>query len=175
MTSSRRRGLDVDVDVGGAVAGGGEEALEEQPEGDRVHVGDAEGVADRRGGGRPPPLAEDVLLPAEPDDVPDGEEVPREAERADDLELVVEPGVGARDPLGSPRPVAVVGTPTDQLDQPGLLGVPLRHREVGEPWRHQAQVERAGRTDLGRPLDRPGPPCEPAALLGFTPQTRGGG
>jgi len=47
--------LNVDVDVGGAVARRGEEALEEQAEGHRVDVGDAEGEADRGVGGRAAP------------------------------------------------------------------------------------------------------------------------
>ena len=76
--------LDVDVDVRGAVAGGGEEPLEQQTQRHRVHVGDAQGVTDGRGGGRAPALAEDVLFSAEPHDVPDGEEVAGEPEGADD-------------------------------------------------------------------------------------------
>ncbi len=95
--------LDVHVDVGRTVAGGGEEALEEQAEGDRVDVGDAEGVADRGGSRRAPALAEDVLAPAEGHDVPDGEEVAREPELADDRELVVELCPRARHPLGCQR------------------------------------------------------------------------
>ena len=58
--------LDVDVDVRRAVALGREEALEQQAEAHRVGVGDAEGVADRRVGGRAAALAEDALLLAEP-------------------------------------------------------------------------------------------------------------
>src|ERR1700736_6989662 len=100
-------GLDVDVDVRRPVAGRGEEALEQQPEGDRVDVGDAEGVTDGGGGRRAPALAEDVLLSAEGDDVPDGEEVAGEPELPDDGELAVELGPRTRDPLGFPRPVPV--------------------------------------------------------------------
>ena len=54
--------LDVDVDVRRAVALGRQEALEQQAELDGVGGGDAEGVADGRVGGAPPPLAEDVRL-----------------------------------------------------------------------------------------------------------------
>ena len=146
--------LDVDVDVRWAVAGRGEEALEQQPEGDGVDVGDAEGVADGGGGRRPPALAEDVVAPAEGHDVPDGEEVAGEPERADDGELAVELRPGPRHPFGLPWPVAVGGAPADQLDQPGLLGVAGRHREVGEPWVPPG----AGRTCTWRPSRRPAPP-----------------
>ena len=38
--------LDVHVDVGGAVAGRGEEPLEQQPQMHGVHIGDAQGVTD---------------------------------------------------------------------------------------------------------------------------------
>ena len=53
--------LDVDVDVGGPVALGRQEPLEQQAEGDGVGLGDAEGEAHRRVGRRAPPLAVDVL------------------------------------------------------------------------------------------------------------------
>ena len=61
--------LDVEVDVGRTVALGREEPLEEQPERDRVGLGDTERVADRAVGRAPPPLAVDVVTPAEVDDV----------------------------------------------------------------------------------------------------------
>ena len=57
--------LDVDVDVGRAVALGREEALEQQAERDRVGVGDAERVTDRGVGRRAAALAEDVGAAAE--------------------------------------------------------------------------------------------------------------
>ena len=82
--------LDVDVDVGRAVALGGQEPLEQQAEADGVGLGDAERVADRRVGRRPPALAVDVGLAAELDDVPHDEEVAGEPELLDDVELVVE-------------------------------------------------------------------------------------
>ena len=166
--------LDVDVDVRRPVAGGGEEAFEQQAEGDGVDVGDAEGVTDRRGGRRAPTLAEDVLVPAERDDVPDGEEVAGEPERADDGQLAVELGPGPRHPLGSPRPVSVGGPPAGQFDQPGLLGVPVRYGKVGEPRGHQAQIEGAQGGDLRRPFDHPGPPGESPPLLGLPAQAGGG-
>ena len=86
--------LDVDVDVGGAVALGRQEPLEQQPERHRVGVGDAERVADRRVGGAAPALAVDVGPAAELDDVPHHEEVAGEPQRLDDRELVVDLGPG---------------------------------------------------------------------------------
>ena len=82
--------LDVDVDVGRPVALGRQEALEQQAERHGVGGGDAEGVADGRVGGAAPALAEDVLLPAEPHEVPHDEEVAGEAELLDDRQLVVD-------------------------------------------------------------------------------------
>ena len=105
--------LDVHVDVGRPVALGGEEALEEQAEGDGVGVGDPEGVTHRRVGRRPPPLAVDVVAPAELHDVPDDEEVAGEAQLVDHVQLVVDLGVGpgvgragrgARSAGAAPRP-----------------------------------------------------------------------
>jgi hypothetical protein len=86
--------LDVDVDVGRAVATRRQEPLEQQPEGDGVGVGDAEGVADRRVGGAAPALAVDVGPAAELDDVPHHEEVAGEPEGLDDRQLVVDLGPG---------------------------------------------------------------------------------
>ena len=55
-------GVEVDVDVGLLLPGGGQEPLEGQLELDRVHRGDAEHVADHRVGRRAPALAEDALV-----------------------------------------------------------------------------------------------------------------
>ena len=82
--------LDVEVDVGRAVALGGEEPLEEQAERDRVGLGDPERVADRAVRRAPPALAVDVVRPAELDDVVQQQEVAGEAELLDHPELVVD-------------------------------------------------------------------------------------
>ena len=108
--------LDVDVDVGRAVALHRQEPLEQQPERHRVGGRDAERVAHRRVGGAAPTLAEDVRPPAELDEVPHDEEVAGETEVLDHVELVVDraprPGaqrqvlVGGRDArrTGGDRP-----------------------------------------------------------------------
>ncbi len=88
--------LDVDVDVGRPVALGGEEPLEQQAEGHRVGVGDAEGVTDRRVGGRAPTLAEDVLLAGRTRRCPTRSGSSRGSRAPDDVQLVVDLGPRAR-------------------------------------------------------------------------------
>ncbi len=119
--------LDVDVDVRRSVAGRGQEALEEQPEGDGVDVGDPEGVTDGRVGGRAPALAVDVEAAADLGDVPDDEEVAGEPEAADDLELVVDLGPGPRHPLVVGRAVALECAP----GSPAGAGSPARPVPAG--------------------------------------------
>ena len=77
----------IEIDVGPLAALFGQEALEEQLHADRIDRGDAEAVAHGAVGRRPAPLHEDVLLPAEIDDVPDDEEVAGELELLDEIEL----------------------------------------------------------------------------------------
>ena len=164
--------LDVDVDVGRAVALGGQEPLEEQLQAHRVGVGDAQGVADGAVGGRPPSLAVDVVAPAELDDVPHDEEVAGEAEGVDHGQLVLDLAVGARDPLGAGagRAVPLGCAPHGELPQPAHLGVAVGHRVVGEVGGHQAKVEGAVAADLGRPLHHARVAGEAAGLLGARPQ-----
>ena len=82
--------LDVDVDIGRAIALGRQEPLEQQAEAHRVRLGHPERVADSRIGGRPPPLAINVSFVAKIDDVPDDEEIAGETELVDHVELVVD-------------------------------------------------------------------------------------
>ena len=115
--------LDVEVDVGWAVTLEREEPLEQQPERNRVGLGDAERVADRAVRRAPPPLAVDVVDAAELHDLHEHEEVAGEAELLDHVELVGDLAhrllvirMGAR--------VAERGAARGELAQPTHLGVP---------------------------------------------------
>ena len=61
-----------------------------------------ERVADGAVGGRAAPLGEDVLAPAEVDDVPDDQEVAGEVELLDQVQLLLDLRLG----LGGERPEA---------------------------------------------------------------------
>ncbi len=78
-------------------------------------------------------------------------------------------------PLRPARPVPVGGPAADQLDQPGLFGVAGGHGEVGEAGGHQPEVEGAGGGQFGGLVDHPGPPGEPAELLGLPAEAGSGG
>ena len=82
--------LEVDVDVRRLVALLGDEALEQEMHPRRVHLGDAEAVADRRIGGGAAPLAEDVLAAGETDDVVDGEEEVLVAQFGNEFQLLLD-------------------------------------------------------------------------------------
>ena len=77
----------IEIDVGPLAALFRQEPLEQQIHPDRIDRGDPEAVADGAVGGRAAPLHEDVLLPAEIDDVPDDEEVAGEIELLDEIQL----------------------------------------------------------------------------------------
>src|SRR5450756_1180438 len=156
--------LDVEIDVRGTVAFWGEEPLEEQPEGDRVGFGDAERVADGAVGGTPPPLAVDVMRGAEPDDVDQQQEVPREVEGLDDIELVRELAhrlLVAR--MG--RRIAHRGAARGEPTEPGHVGVAWWHVEIGKVRGGQPQIKGARLGDLEGAFHGPGPTGEAAGLF----------
>ena len=98
--------FDVDVDIGRPVSRRGQEPLEQQLVGDRIDVGDAEGVADRRVGRRSPALGKDAVLPAEPGDVVHHQEIARKGQLRNDFQLVIDLFVCPRRPLGRSVPVS---------------------------------------------------------------------
>ena len=77
----------VEIDVGPLAALFRQEPLEQQLHADRIDGGDAEAVAHGAVGGRAAALHQDVLLPAEIDDVPDDQEVAGQLELLDQVEL----------------------------------------------------------------------------------------
>ena len=161
-------GLDVDVDVGRAVALRGEEALEEHAPLHGVHIGDPQRVADRGVRRRPAPLAQDVVVPAERHDVEHDQEVAGEAQPLDHVQLVVDLRVRLR-PRG-PGSVPLGRPAVGHLAQPGHLGVPRRHRIVGQVRRDQRQVEGELVGERGRVGDRARIGGEPQRHLGPVPQ-----
>jgi hypothetical protein len=89
ITSSRRWCSKSTSMSGGSLRSLGDEALEEHRHAARVHLGDAQAIADRGVGGRATPLAKDVLAPREGDDVLHGEEERLVAKLGDERELVL--------------------------------------------------------------------------------------
>ena len=73
-------GGEIEIDVGPLAAAFAEEALEEEVHADGVDGGDFEGVTDDGVCGGAAALDEEAILLAVADDVPDDEEVAREAE-----------------------------------------------------------------------------------------------
>ena len=133
---------EVDVDVGGADALLVQEALEDEVVLDRVDVGDAQGSR-RRGCRRPsrgPGPTGMPLLPRVADEVPDDEEVAREADPLDDADLLVEPRLVVREGVAQParRGQRVEGpAPLGEAVAGDLLEVAVdrearRHVEGGE-------------------------------------------
>ena len=163
-------GLDVHVDVGRPVALGREEPLEEQAVPHRVDGRDPERVADRRVRRRPPPLAQDAVLAAELDQVVDDQEVPREGQRLDDVELASDLRVGARNPLRVARTVPPCGAAPGQLAQPGGFCMAGRDGVGRKLRRHQVEVERALVSQLSRRDDRLRVTHIPGQHLGRRPQ-----
>src|SRR5205085_10608177 len=113
-----------EVDVGPFAAFFGQEPLEQQFHLDRIDRGNPEAVADgtvRRG---PSPLYEDVLLPAEIDDVPDDQEVAREIELRDQVELARD--LSSR--LVAIWPEALMRTDLRDVAEERHLRLSVRHR-----------------------------------------------
>ena len=84
--------FEIDVDIGGFAAFGGNEAFEQQVDLGGVDRGDAEAVADGGVGGRAAALAEDALGASESHNVVDGEEIGRVGELGDHGQLLFQGG-----------------------------------------------------------------------------------
>ena len=84
--------LDIEVDVGRLRPFPGQEPLEEQVHLHGVDRRHPQAVADNGVCGGSPPLAEDALLPAEPDQLPHRQEVPAVAQLLDERKLLFQQG-----------------------------------------------------------------------------------
>src|SRR6185436_20900415 len=97
------RFAEVDVDVGRADALLVQEAFEDQLVLDRVDVGYAQAPGDQAAGGRAAAGADrDLPLARVADEVPDDQEVAREADAVDDRDLLVEPRLVVRERVAQP-------------------------------------------------------------------------
>ena len=94
----------VEVDVGPLAALLGEEALEEEIHPHRIDGRDPERIAHSAVGGRAPPLHQDVVAAAVFDQVPDDQEVARQVEAADEVDLALD--LSSRAPGQRSRAVA---------------------------------------------------------------------
>src|SRR5689334_10735866 len=108
-----------------------------------VDARNAERIANRRIGGRTPSLTENAPLIAELDDVVHDQEVAGEAKLIDDIELMLDLQVSARNPLGIRRAITFGRLAFHQGAEPAHLGVMRRNRKVGQLRRDHLEVERA--------------------------------
>ncbi len=114
----------IEIDVGPLAALFRQEPLEQQLHADRIDGGDAEAVAHGAVGRRAAALHEDVLLPAEIDDVPDDQEVAGELELLDQIELARHLRAGAI----VKRTIAVARADLGDLAQERDLGLAVGDR-----------------------------------------------
>ena len=144
---------EVDIDVRHRLPTRIQEALEQQVVLERVDVGDLEAVGDERAGRRstPGPDADPVVL-REGDEVPDDEEVVREAHLTDGLQLEGETLFQLR----CHALVAPADTLVAELDEV-LEGItPVRGGERGEQDPPELHADRAPVRDLERSCHRLG-------------------
>ncbi len=120
----------IEIDVRPLPARLAQEPLEQELHADRIHRRDPERVADRAVGRGAPSLDQDVVGAAVLDDVPDDQEISREVEPADELELVRDLAARARrqGPLAVARAHAALG----QLAQVPERRLPGRQRKFRE-------------------------------------------
>ena len=140
---------EIQIDVGPFAARFAEKSFEQELHADRVHRRDPERVADRAVGRRATSLDQDVVGAAVLDDVPDDQEIAREVEPADELELVRDlvPRARGERALAVARPHAALGQ-LAQVTQRSLAGGKRKLREPiaevlqgeGEPQRQLAGV-----------------------------------
>ena len=151
-------GLDVDINIGRAIAVRGEKALEKQLRGDGLCIGNAQRKAHRGVGGRAAALAQNILAAAKIHQVAHNQEVAGEAQLLDDAQLMPNLFPCRLPNLGRARGIAVLGAAPDLMLQPAHFGVPLRHRKMrqvgrkGVPGKGALAGERHGFGDELRPI-----------------------
>ena len=119
----------VEVDVGPLAALFRQEPLEQQVHAHGIDCCDPEAEAHGAVGGRPAALHEDVVLPAEIDDVPDDEEVAGQIQLLDEIELTRD----LRTCAIVVRTVALARADLREAAQKRDLRLPGRHGIVGKP------------------------------------------
>ena len=153
----------IEIDVGPLAALFRKEPLEQQIHPDRIDGRDAEAVADGAVGGRPASLHEDVVVPAEIDDVPDDEEVAGEIEPLDEIELARDLRAGTV-VIG---PVALARAQVGELAEKRGVRLARRHGIVGKAI---AEIGHRVFEPFGQRLgrrERPGPVAkQPRHLFG---------
>ncbi len=103
----------IEIDIGPFAALFRQEPLEEQVHADRIDGGDAEAVAHGAVGGRPASLHENPLLAAEVHDVPDDQEIARQVELFDQVQLTLD----LPRHMGLDRPIAIARAGLRDLPQ----------------------------------------------------------
>ena len=153
---------EVDVHVRQVLARRVQEALEEQAVAQRVDVGDLEAVGGERTGRRAAPGADaDPVLLGEVDEIPDDQEVVREAHLPDRLQLEAEPLVE----LGRGLAEALEQSLLAQLDQVVEGVATFRHRILREQDLAELDLDRAALRHLERACERMFVPGEVAGHL----------
>ena len=158
---------EVDVDIRHRDALGVQEPLEQQVVLERVHVGDPQRVGDDRAGGRATPGAHrDPVVLRELDEVPDDQEVGREAHLLDHAQLHLEPldrgrrrrvAVALAQPLvGAPAEVALLVLALRARGSAGSASCRARSRP-GTARRSRASWRSTRATRRSRPPSRPSP------------------
>ena len=150
----------VQVDVGPLAPRLGQEALEQEVHADGIDRGEAEAVADRAVGGRAAPLHEDAVGTTVLHELPHDEEVAREVEPADQVELArnLLPGTRGEGPVPVALPRALLGERPEVRDR----RLARRQRVIGKAIPEVLQREVEARRQLPGVGDGVGPVGEQA-------------
>jgi hypothetical protein len=150
--------LDVQVDVGRAAPLLRQEALEQKLELDGIYRRDPQAIADAGVGRRTTTLQQDPPAPGKAHDIPDGEEVPRQVEPRDHLELapdLASMGSGTEGVLASCRAAqgqhAARATPLQMSARNPFRALPLAPRVLPKTSLPRRRSRTRPRCDAARP------------------------